>query len=151
MKPLLGLVLGVCLASSVTYAGTAVDAQVFVQRVQGAYTILTAGGVVPHEENALADVFADTLEGAFTLPYCEPSGGTCDPGYLFFGYKVTTVSEEVLADGSVEDVVVLDDAGKKKRFTWTAAKDGKVTFVNEQYSLNGAKPFELVHVLVKKN
>jgi hypothetical protein len=150
MKPLFLLVLAFSVGSSASYAGTNVDAAVFIARVAGAYTIQTAGGVVPHEENSLADVFADTTEGAFTLPYCDPAGSFCDPGYLFFGYKVTTVTEEVLADGSVEDQIVLDDSGKKKTFTWTASTSGTITFRNEQYSLNG-KTIVLEHVMVKKN
>lgn len=148
MKNFLTLAAAFSFISTASYATTTLDTAAFVRSIQGGYKIKMAGGVAPHEENALADVYADTEEGAFTMPYCDPTGSFCDPGYLFFGYKVTTVTEDILADGSVRDTMLLEDGGKKQTFTWTN-KAGTIAFRNEQYVLSG-KTIVLEHILEKK-
>jgi hypothetical protein len=139
------LIAAVFIVSTTTYGATAIDADKFIKSVEGSYDIVRAGGEAPHADNALADVYADTDEGAFTLPYCPPGEGQCDPGYLFFPYAQTTVSQEQLADGSV--VSTLEKGGKT--YTWTD-KNGTVVFRNPQYSLGG-KTTVLEHILTRPN
>ena len=138
--------LGFLAITSVGYATSAPDAKTFIQSIQASYSIVSAGGSAPHPDNAVADVYADTDEGAFTMPYCPPGGASCDPGYLFFPYDKTAITQSKLADGSLQTVLAVDD-GVTKKFTWTD-KNGTVTFSNPQYMLD-KKITVLEHVLTK--
>ena len=133
-------------AATIAVSATAVDSKNFIKGIESQYKIESAGGVKPHDDNSIADVYADTDEGAFTMPYCPPSEASCLPGYFFFPYDKTTVTQESLADGSTRTTLVVDDGGART-FTWTDAK-GTITFHNPYYNIGG-KQTAVDHVLKK--
>ncbi len=140
------LILAVFLLNQATYAATTLDTKAFIDSIQGTYLIEEVGGHPPKPDNSLADVYADTDEGVLTLPYC-PSGGFCDPGYIFLSYANTTTTEATLSDGSVQVTFEVND-GSGKKYSWTSA-NGKVSFFNPNYKVNGAAT-PLTHQLTKQ-
>lgn len=134
-----------CLFTQGTYAATTLDTKGFIDSIQGAYHIELVDGQVPKPDNSLADVYADTDEGVFTMPYC-PLNGLCDPGYTFFPYAKTTVTEETLGDGSVQVTLEVND-GAARKYTWNTL-NGKVKFHNPHFKVNGVVT-PLTHQLVK--
>lgn len=124
------------------YAEVAVDPKEWATQQQSAYCVEKADGVAPKPENALADVFADSDEFILTMPFC-PEGGSCDPGYLYFGYASTQILRETLPDGSIQDTLTQTATGST--FTWTE-RAGTIAFLNPQYNdLGNLRPLE--HVL----
>ncbi len=149
MKAFSLVVLGIVLALSRPASAeekAKVDAKAFLESVQGAYQIDSAGGHVPAPENNQAEVFADVDEGILTMPFCG-TNGLCDPGYVDLSYSRTTADR---VDFGPDHYVVefnTSFGAKKYRYTWEN-ESGRVTFTNYQYLL-GTQVTQLQHILHK--
>ncbi len=118
--------------------GGQIDSRSFFDSIKGKYSILMAGGAVPHGNDVGTVELEDQV--VLTFGYCPPGAG-CDPGYIFLDYPTT----KVFQNGQVYTITAVEN-GKATKYTWTVNGD-KLSLRNFQYTMPNNSVVTLEHVL----
>lgn len=130
-------------------AGQLIDTEAFCSKVQGVYNISSANGIKPKAEAEVGSVEKDDAakECIFSFPYCIENS-SCDPGYLFFGFKNTRVYESEGSNSLAVYELVSEMNGKETKYLLELGPSG-FHFTNYQYTLPTGNVVTLEHTGMK--
>ncbi|NDC23698.1 MAG: hypothetical protein EBZ49_06150, partial [Proteobacteria bacterium] len=100
------------------------------------------------EDNKTGTVTIEGNEGMMIFPYCQSSGGVCDPGFRSFPFETTRIYLEEMDSGTRVYSLEVSDNQQVRHFLWEESGES-IRFKDQEYTLISGEAFPLEFITEK--